>query len=81
MRRMVSFDRLPLPGVFLHGPRWRRHFDVKEVAQSLPLEDGRRALSLVLVYDFEADVRERIVEELRPSVAAMWTDPRERLGL
>lgn len=29
----------------------------------------------------EPDVRERIVEEVRPDVVAMWTDPLEQLGL
>ncbi len=32
-------------------------------------------------YDFEEDVRERLFEELRPGVVAMWADPLERLGV
>jgi len=33
------------------------------------------------VIDLEPDVRERCVEEIRPDIAAMWSDPRERMGL
>ncbi len=36
------------------------------------LVDGR-------TYDFEPDVRELILEEVRNDVWAMWSDPRERL--
>jgi hypothetical protein len=81
MRRLHCLDRLPQVSVFMHGPRWRRTFDVREVALALPRVDGDRRVRRVLVYDFEADVRERIVEELRPDVVAMWCDARERLGL
>jgi hypothetical protein len=38
---------------------------------------GRR----VRVYDYELDVRERVLEELRPGVVAMWADPLERFGV
>jgi hypothetical protein len=76
MRRMACLAPLPNIRVFLHGPRWRRTFDVKEVATALPRGGPVR---LVLLYDFEADVRELVLDELRPDVFAMWSDPRERI--
>jgi hypothetical protein len=81
MRRLHCLDRLPRVSVFMHGPRWRRTFDVREVALALPRVDGDRRVRRVLVYDFEADVRERILEELRPGVDSMWVDVYERLGM
>jgi len=42
----------------------------------------RRLFGVIgLLYDLEPDVREQILEELRPDVVAIWTDPREQLGL
>jgi hypothetical protein len=58
---------LPQLRVVLCGRRWRELV--------VPDASGR------LVYDVAADVRERVVDELRPDVAGMWSDPRERLGL
>jgi len=58
---------LPLLRVVLCGRGWRE-LVVPEVG-------GR------LVYDVAADVRERVIEELRPDVGGMWSDPREQLGL
>jgi hypothetical protein len=55
--------RLPMPRVFLLGPRWRRF-----------LVEGTKH-----DYDFADDVRERVLEEVRPGVVAMWSDPRERV--
>jgi hypothetical protein len=65
-------DYLPALRVVLCGYRWR----TLGGAQYLWRGDELR-----LVYDIALDVRERAVEELRPDVAAMWADPRERLGL
>lgn len=58
--------RLPMPRVWLHGPRWRRFL----VSQ----ERG------CIEYDFAGDVRELVLEELRFNVYAEWSDPRERWG-
>jgi hypothetical protein len=33
-----------------------------------------------LVWPPDDDVDERVTEQLRPNVAAQWTDPRERLA-
>jgi hypothetical protein len=55
--------RLPMPRVFLHGPRWRRFL--------VPGEKN--------YYDFAADVRELVCEPVQFDRVAMWADPRERL--
>lgn len=70
MRRIFNDDHLPMPRVFMHGPRWRRHFNVQAVSV---WGHGSR-----LVFSFEEDVRERVQEEIRPGVYAEWSDPRER---
>jgi hypothetical protein len=75
MGRLFLRDILPMPRVFLHGPRWRRLFDVREL-----LIDDEFGVRRVWVYDLEADVRERVCEEVRPDVFAEWSDPRERLA-
>lgn len=49
------------------GSKWRHFF----------YEPGSRELRDV----FYEDVRERVCEELRPGVTAMWSDPHERLGM
>jgi hypothetical protein len=67
-----------MPRVWLFGPRWRRRFDVRRVAVTLPLREGAICRK-VLVYDLEPDVRELVTEALRHDVVAMWSDPRERL--
>lgn len=65
----------------MRGPRWRRHFGI--VSEKLGAPEPRAPLKkrTFLFYDFSADVAELVVEELRPGVAAMWVDVRERLGL
>lgn len=65
-------DALPALRVVLCGPHWRTLGGAASVWHG----DQVR-----LVYDVEPDVRERVVEQLRPDVVAMWADPRERLGL
>ena len=80
---MWSLDRLPMARAFFTGPKWRRHFDVREI----PIADvdpeaarlhrpGRK----LLMFTFEEDVRELVQlgagtfrgEELRPGVFAQW---------
>jgi hypothetical protein len=83
MRRVWIAPVLRNVRVFMYGPRWQRHFDVQRrpVADIDP-EAARyhRAGKRLLIYDVEADVRERVLEELRPGVVAQWVDPRERLA-
>lgn len=57
--------RLPMPRVWLQGPRWRRFL--------VSTERG------CIDYDFADDVRELVMEPIRFDLAAMWADPRERL--
>lgn len=60
------------------GPKWRRYFDVREVAiadldpAAVPFHPRGKKL---LMFTLEDDVRERVMigrEELRPGVYAMW---------
>lgn len=64
-RAMLTDSRLPMVGTFIAGPR---RFDL---VQHSP--NGG--------YDFEPDVRELILPVLALGQAAMWSDPREQLGL
>jgi hypothetical protein len=41
----------------------------------------RAGRKFVLVFTFEDEVRERVLEEIRPGVFAQWSAPLERLGL
>lgn len=73
-----------MPRAFMYGPRWRRHFDVREV----PVADVdpvaakyHRPGRTLLVFTFEPDVRELLQLEIRPGVFAEWSDPREQIGL
>jgi hypothetical protein len=84
LRKLHSLDNLPALRCFLHGPKWRRHFGITEtpIAEIDPNaarfhRPGRK----LLLFTLEADVRERIQEEIRPGVYAEWSDPRERLPL
>jgi hypothetical protein len=72
-RRLWNADHLPMPRVFMIGPRWRRHFGVKS--------EPRAFRSSKLTFTFEPDVRELVLDEIRPGVYAQWSDPFERLGL
>jgi hypothetical protein len=56
--------RLPMPRVFLHGPRWWRF-----------MVEGSKT-----DYDFAEDVRELVLDRIRFDVVAEWTDPREWLS-
>jgi hypothetical protein len=79
-RRMWSFDGLPMARVYMHGPKWRRWFEVREVPiaeidpDAAPLHRPGRKL---LVFTLEEDVRERVCEQLGFDRYAMWSDPRE----
>ena len=84
-RRIYSYDRLPMPRAFMHGPKWQRHFGVRALlVREMPppgidvnrgdFSDARRYLA----FTFEHDVRELVVKELRPGVVAQWSDPLER---
>ena len=70
-RRVWSPDRLPMPRALFHGPKWRRRCDVYLLGSVTPK----------LVFSFEDEVRERVLEQLRPGVFAMWSDPFEQLGI
>lgn len=72
-RQLCTDVPLPLARMWLCGPKWRRGFEVE--AQKRSFRKSR------LVVSFEADIRERICEELRPGVVAQWSDPYERFGL
>ena len=62
---------LPMPRVWLQGPRWWRFCRDSQPNPNAWLSN---------VYDFESDVRELVLERIRHDVYAMWTDPREWLG-
>lgn len=71
-RRLYVFDELQMPRVWITGPRWRRHFGVREACH-------RIQRTSMLIYSFEDDVRELVLGqlEIRPGVYAQWVDPRE----
>jgi hypothetical protein len=64
---------LPMPRVFIQGPRWRR------CLMTYRTNTGRIAHH-PRVYDFADDVRELVCEPIRGDVYAMWSDPKERWG-
>jgi hypothetical protein len=79
--RVWVLDRLPLVRVFIHGPRCRRHFQVRRLlladvdAEAATLHRPGTRLWFVTLED---EVRERACEQLRHDVYAQWADPRER---
>jgi len=81
--RIYNVDGLRMPRCWMWGPKWKRHFNVRAVPitdvfpQSAPYH---RPWATVLVFTFEEDLREMILEEIRPGVHAMWSDPRERIS-
>jgi len=82
-RRLFPVNHLPMPRVWLQGPKWRRLFDVKNV----PIAEIDRLAARyhrpgrkVLTYDFAEDVRELVCEQIRFDVFAEWCDPREILS-
>ena len=80
-----SIDELPMPRAWMHGPRWQSHFGVTQrpIADVDPpwASRCRAGRKFVLVFTFEDEVRERVLEEIRPGVFAQWSAPLERLGL
>lgn len=83
-RRLECLAPLPSCRVFITGPRWRQRFGVelRALADVAPQStqfhpDGRK----ILIYDFEDDVRELVLVPIRGELPAMWSDPREQLGL
>jgi hypothetical protein len=82
MLRVRVKDHLPMAGVWMRGPKWQRAFNVqcRRIAEVEPAEAVHyRPSQTFWWYDFEADVRERVLDEIRPGVVAEWSDPRERL--
>jgi hypothetical protein len=84
VRRLWSFDHLPMPRAFFRGPKWKRLCGVSErlIADVDPFaaqyhRPGRK----LLLFSFEDDVRERACVPIRGDVCAQWSDPREQLGL
>jgi hypothetical protein len=81
LRRMWSLDQLSMPRAFFTGPKWKRLCGVEErpIADVLPeAATYHRPGRKLLLFSLEDDVRERVLEELRPGVYAEWTDVRER---
>jgi hypothetical protein len=84
LRRMWSLEQLPMPRAFFTGPKWKRLCEVREVPiaeihpQAAELHRPGRKL---LIFSFEDEVRERVLERLGHDVFACWSDPREQLGL
>lgn len=78
-RRMWSIDHLTMPRCWMHGPRWRTHFDVKQIpiADLVSKEEARwhRPGRKLLVFSLEDDIRELLyagADEIRPGVYAEW---------
>jgi hypothetical protein len=84
MLRVRVTDPLPLARVWMRGPRWKRAFGLQHLAYSHvnppSAEHQNPTDKMFWWYDFEDDVRELVLEELRPGVVAQWSDPRERIG-
>lgn len=85
-RRLWSIDGLLMASVWMYGPRWRRHFAVVETPiVELDPEAAKyhRPGRKLLTFTLEDDVRELIMDPINPALdrVAMWSDPRERLGL
>jgi hypothetical protein len=79
-RRIWSYDHLPMPRAFMHGPHWRRYFDVRRNVRARGQEPVAQELEdAMLVFTFEDDVRERVLDEVRPGVVSQWSDPLERV--
>jgi len=80
IRRIYSLDGLRTR-VWMTGPKWRRFFDVHQRPLGEVYQDRAAFLNPrkhVLVFTLEDDIRELVLEELRPGVYAQWSDPRER---
>lgn len=79
--RLYHLDGLKTPRCWMWGPQWKRHFQVRarRIAEVAPASAKYfRTGATVLVFSFEDDIRELVLEEIRPGVYAQWSDPRER---
>jgi hypothetical protein len=85
VRRCWCVDRLPRVRTLMLGPRWRQAFGVEQrpIAEINPpwAMQVRADRKWVLVFTLEDEVRERVLEEIRPGIFAQWSDPREWLGV
>lgn len=86
MLRLRVLEPLPLARVWMRGPKWKRAFNVTHralVDVDPEAARDRRPLQAKTYwwYDFEHDVRELVVEEIRPGVLAEWSDPFEQFGI
>jgi hypothetical protein len=65
---------------WFYGPKWKRLCGVREVPISdvVPADQvgWHRKGKRLLVFSHEDEIRERVLDEIRPGVFAMWTDPR-----
>ena len=71
-KRLSIRSPLPMPHVWVHGPRWR------QCLMTYRTNAGRTAYH-PCIYDFFPDVRELVCEPVQFDRVAMWADPRERL--
>ena len=76
LARTWCVDNLPSVRCLMIGPRWRRHFGVERrpLCEVRPpwhalVRHGRR---WVLCFTLEDDVRERVLDGIRPGVYAEW---------
>lgn len=82
-RPVFPMDRMqPRVRLWMHGPKWRRHFGVLELPVPSESAGYHRPGKRLLFVDLEPDVRELVCLnlELRPGVYAQWSDPMEALG-
>lgn len=83
--RIWPLPDLPRVRVFMHGPGWRKHFEVarRPIAEVAPLAAKcHRPGKQLYWFDLEDDIRELVCECLREdrylAVYANWSDPREQ---
>lgn len=82
--KLYSLDGLRMPKCWMHGPRWKQRFDVREqlLSDVSPTSAGYHQIGKkVLTFTFEDDLRELMFQEIRPGVLADWSCPWEQLGL
>lgn len=76
--KIWTLDRLPSLRVYMHGPQWRRHFNVRHV----PIVDvdpsGVHPPGKMLwIFELWEDVQERICRTgdlIRPGIFAEWSE-------
>lgn len=84
MIRVRVLTHLPMAGVWMRGPKWKRAFNLTHRPLADVDPDAARDLRPLQAktywwYDFEPDVRELVCEPVQFDRVAMWADPRERL--